>query len=204
MFKLDNNFLTGMGLGSLPVDEKNKLLQAIYERLEMNVGMRLAENMTDEQLNEFEGFIDKSDEAGALNWLESNFPDYKQVVADELESLRAEISASAPQIIAAAQADPGLEQPASNSDSQQTATGLEGSGSSASQQPPQAQEPSALTSPQVGLADNQPTQSFTQSQQPTQPQPGAPLEQQQTPMAAPGSAEAEDTPPMPQAPWNQQ
>lgn len=88
MFKLDNNFLSSLGLGSLPVDEKNKLLQAIYERLEMNVGMRLAERMTDSQLDEFESFIDNNDEAGALRWLETNFPDYKQVVAEELEKLK--------------------------------------------------------------------------------------------------------------------
>lgn len=102
MFKLDNNFLSSLGLGSLPVDEKNKLLQAIYERLEMNVGMRLAERMTDTQLDEFESFIDNNDESGALRWLEANFPDYKQVVAEELEALKAEISQAAPQILAAA------------------------------------------------------------------------------------------------------
>ena len=84
MFKLDNNFLIELGLGSLPADEKNKMLAHIYETLEMRVGMKLAEQMTDEQLDEFEGFINRNDEAGALTWLESNFPDYKQVVADEL------------------------------------------------------------------------------------------------------------------------
>src|SRR6478736_6627279 len=98
MFKLDNDFLTNLGLGSMPVDEKNKLLQVIYERLEMNVGMRLAEKMTDSQLDEFEGFIDRNDEPGALRWLETNFPNYKQVVADELEKLKTEIKQQAPAI----------------------------------------------------------------------------------------------------------
>lgn len=106
MFKLDNDFLTSLGLGSLPVDEKNKLLQHIYERLEMNVGMRLAEKMTDQQLDEFESFIDRNDEAGALRWLETNFPNYKQVVADELEKLKVEVQQAAPQILAAAQNTP--------------------------------------------------------------------------------------------------
>ena len=64
MFKLDNNFLSSMGLGSLPVHEKNRLLQTIYERLEMNVGMRLAEGMSEAQMREFEGFIDQKDEEG--------------------------------------------------------------------------------------------------------------------------------------------
>jgi predicted RNA-binding Zn ribbon-like protein len=102
MFKLDNQLLVELGLGSLPAEEKNKMLAHIYETLEMRVGMKLAEQMTDAQLDEFEGFIDRNDEAGALTWLETNFPNYKQVVADELEKLKGEIKASAPQIVAAA------------------------------------------------------------------------------------------------------
>jgi hypothetical protein len=57
--------------------------------------------MTDEQLNEFETYIDKNDEAGALKWLETNFPNYKQVVSEELETLKSEIKKVAPQILAA-------------------------------------------------------------------------------------------------------
>jgi predicted RNA-binding Zn ribbon-like protein len=103
MFKLDNNLLEELGLGSLPPEEKNRMLQHIYETLEMRVGMKLAEQMSNEQLDEFEAFIDKNDEAGALKWLESNFPDYKQVVANELEALKAEIKQTAPQIVEASQ-----------------------------------------------------------------------------------------------------
>lgn len=101
MFKLDDNLLKDLGLGTLPADEKNRMLQHIYETLEMRVGMKLAEQMTNDQLDEFEGFIDRNDEPGALKWLESNFPNYKQVVADELEALKTEIRTAAPQIVAA-------------------------------------------------------------------------------------------------------
>ena len=103
MFKLDNNLLKELGLDALPVEEKNKMLGHIYETLEMRVGMKLAEQMSNEQLDEFEAFIDKNDEAGALKWLETNFPDYKQVVADELAKLKEEIKKSAPQILALSQ-----------------------------------------------------------------------------------------------------
>lgn len=106
MFKLDNNLLEELGLGALPAEEKNRMLGHIYETLEMRVGMKLAERMTNEQLDEFESFIDKNDEAGALKWLETNFPGYKQVVAEELEKLKAEIKASASQIVAAASQQP--------------------------------------------------------------------------------------------------
>lgn len=101
MFKLDDNLLQELGLGALSQDDKRAMLAHIYETLEMNVGMTLARQMTNEQLDEFESFIDSNDEAGALKWLETNFPDYKQVVAQELEKLKAEIKSQADQIIAA-------------------------------------------------------------------------------------------------------
>jgi hypothetical protein len=105
MFQLDDNLLRELGLGDLPAAEKNKMLAHIYETLELRVGMKLAEQMSDAQLDEFEGFIDRNDEAGALKWLETNFPDYKQVVADELEKLKSEIKAQASQIMQATMAD---------------------------------------------------------------------------------------------------
>ncbi|HET9721672.1 MAG TPA: DUF5663 domain-containing protein [Candidatus Saccharimonadales bacterium] len=111
MFQLDDNLLKELGLGDMPAAEKNKMLAHIYETLELRVGMKLAEQMTDAQLDEFEGFIDRNDEAGALKWLETNFPDYKQVVADELDKLKGEIKEQAPQIMQATMADTGGQQP---------------------------------------------------------------------------------------------
>lgn len=101
MFQLDDNLLKELGLGELPVAEKNKMLAHIYETLELRVGMKLAEQMSEQQLDEFEKFIDGNDEEGALKWLETNFPDYKKVVADELEKLKGEVKAQAPQIVEA-------------------------------------------------------------------------------------------------------
>lgn len=106
MFKLDNNFLKELGLDSLPAEEKNKILAHIYETLEMRVGVRLASGMSDAQLDEFESYINNNDEAGALKWLESNFPNYKDVVAEELNKLKEEVKASAPQILAEASNGP--------------------------------------------------------------------------------------------------
>lgn len=101
MFKLDDNLLQELGLGSLPAEEKNKMLSHIYETLEMRVGMTLAQQMTDAQLDEFEQLAKQEDQKGALAWLETNFPDYKKVVASELENLKSEIKATSDDIIAA-------------------------------------------------------------------------------------------------------
>lgn len=101
MFQIDDKFLESLGLGALPQEDKDKMKAHIYETLEMRVGMTLASNMTEAQLDEFEDLMNKNDEEGALKWLESNFPNYRDVVASELEKLKAEVSASAPEIIAA-------------------------------------------------------------------------------------------------------
>jgi hypothetical protein len=88
--------------------------------------MKLAEQMSEQQLSDFEKFIDSNDESGALKWLETNFPNYKQVVADELEKLKSEISSVAPQILASSGVDPNspppTQSPAANSESPQPTT----------------------------------------------------------------------------------
>jgi hypothetical protein len=134
MFQLDDNLLQELGLGSLPVAEKNKMLGHIYETLELRVGMRLAEQMSDGQLDEFEGFIDRNDEPGALHWLETNFPDYKKVVAEELEKLKSEIKAQAPAILDATNAE--MQANAQNAQMQQPASPYQGQPQEP-QQPPQ-------------------------------------------------------------------
>jgi hypothetical protein len=176
--KLDNTLLQELGLGSLPDSEKQLLLRQIYERLEMNVGMRLADQMSNEQLDAFEKFVDANDDKGAFQWLETNFPNYKDVVNEEFEKLKNEIRSVAPQILAsvqAQQAQPGAQQPTAQP-----------------QMPPQAQgqDPYAQQPP-AGYAQPAPQPAYgspaPQSQQPPmpqgQPQYGAPA--QPDPAAAP-------------------
>ena len=106
MLKIDNNLLQDLGLGALPDAEKNSLLKHIYETLEMRVGMRLADQMTNQQLDEFEQYFEAKDDAGAFKWLESNFPNYKDIVQEEFDKLKGEIQQSSAQILAASQSAP--------------------------------------------------------------------------------------------------
>lgn len=103
MLKIDNNLLQEIGLGDLPEVEKNGLLKHVYETLEMRVGMRLADQMTNEQLDEFERYFEAKDDAGAFKWLETNFPNYKDIVQEEFEKLKTEVAQAAPQILTASQ-----------------------------------------------------------------------------------------------------
>ena len=57
MIRIDDTLLEELGLMALPESERRQMLKQIYETLEMRVGMRLAERMSDQQLDEFEKFI---------------------------------------------------------------------------------------------------------------------------------------------------
>ncbi len=106
MLKIDNALLDEIGLSALPPEEKNRMLRHIYETLEMRVGMTLAAQMSDQQLDEFEVLAKQNDDAAALQWLESNFPDYKKVVEAELNTLKAEIQKDAEALIEATKQQP--------------------------------------------------------------------------------------------------
>ncbi len=144
MIRIDDSLLEELGLIALPEADRKELLTQIYRMLEERVGMRLAEQMSEQQLSEFERFVDgdnayveqylnvnrpgwqqteaylttlkgateasvhngqQVDEASvkaefaALSWLENNFPNYKDVVADELSKLKTEIKQDSARII---------------------------------------------------------------------------------------------------------
>lgn len=113
MLKIDNTLLQEVGLGALPAAEKNSFLKHIYETLEMRVGIRLADQMSNQQLDEFERYFEAKDDAGAFKWLETNFPNYKDIVQQEFDKLKAEVAQSAPQILAASQQQAATAQPQS-------------------------------------------------------------------------------------------
>jgi hypothetical protein len=75
MFQLDDTFLTDVGLATLPEAEKKPFLQHIYQELELRVGTRLSEGMSDEQLGQFEAIIDRKMEI-VEPWLQQYAPNY--------------------------------------------------------------------------------------------------------------------------------
>lgn len=155
MFQLDDQFLQSVGLGDLPEDQKEAFLQHTYETLEERVGTRLADSLSDDQLQEFEAFASQDEEKtygwlsahapdyttheeykqlaesapegtaplviaaeyASIKWLETNSPNYRDVVAEELNKLRDEIIASRDHIgSGAAQQNDGAQNDTDNQD----------------------------------------------------------------------------------------
>ena len=171
MIQINNNLLEEIGLGSLPEPDKRSLLNHIYETLELRVGMRLAEQMSNEQLDEFERYFQAKDEQGAFRWLETNFPNYKDIVQQEFEKLKSEVAQSAPQILSASQQQPG------------GLPGQPGQPPMPPQMPPQQQPQAPMpgVSPAPGPGSGQGMPAMPAQQMPAQPQP-----YQQPPQQQPG------------------
>jgi len=75
MFQLDDKFLQEIGLNDLPEEQKKPFLQYIYDELELRVGTRLSDGLSDDQLEEFESIIDHKDDV-IIEWLKQNSPEY--------------------------------------------------------------------------------------------------------------------------------
>ncbi len=75
MFQLDDKFLADIGLNDLPEDQKQPFLQHIYEELELRVGTRLSDGLSDAQLEQFEKIIDR-DQATIDEWIQQFVPNY--------------------------------------------------------------------------------------------------------------------------------
>jgi hypothetical protein len=75
MFQLDEKFLQDIGLNDLPEEQKKPFLQHIYDELELRVGTKLSDGMSDSQLEEFEAIIDRKDDI-VTAWLNKYVPNY--------------------------------------------------------------------------------------------------------------------------------
>ena len=86
MFQLDDKFLQDVGLGNLPEDQKQAFLEHFREQLELRVGTKLSDGLSDAQLEQFESFIDRDDQK-VTSWVQANVPDYENdTVYQQLKS----------------------------------------------------------------------------------------------------------------------
>lgn len=98
--QIDDNFLNELGLGGATDEQKQEFIQKTAETLEMRVGSRIAEDLTEEQLQEFEALTPNQDDspevmgqkhAQMVEWLAANHSNREQVIEEEFEKLKNEL-----------------------------------------------------------------------------------------------------------------
>ena len=75
MFKFNDRFLDSVGLTDLPDTQKEAFLQYAQDQLEIRIGEKMSESLSDEQLDEFERVIDN--EPLTIQSLLQSFGDYR-------------------------------------------------------------------------------------------------------------------------------
>ncbi|MCQ2570636.1 MAG: DUF5663 domain-containing protein [Candidatus Saccharibacteria bacterium] len=75
MYKFDDSFLESVGLEAMPAEQKDVFLQYAQDQLEVRIGEKMSEGLSDEQLDEFEKIID-NDQATLDAWI-AGAGDYK-------------------------------------------------------------------------------------------------------------------------------
>jgi hypothetical protein len=99
MFRLDDQFLKDIGLDGLPDEQKKPFLQHIYSELELRVGTRLSDGLSDAQLEEFEEIIDRKQDK-IMQWLAQNAPRYVEDPAFQKLQQAVNLPAEDPRLIA--------------------------------------------------------------------------------------------------------
>ena len=75
MFQFDESFLEQVGLSNMPQEQKETFLQYAQDQLEVRIGEKMSEGLSEEQLDEFEKIID-NDQETVQKWL-AQFGDYQ-------------------------------------------------------------------------------------------------------------------------------
>lgn len=90
MFDIANNteFLTAIGINDAPEDVKAKLIAGIENLAAERLITKVSDKLTDEQAEEF-GQI--TDEQQAADWLNTNLPDFPNLVTEVFSEIKNEI-----------------------------------------------------------------------------------------------------------------
>ena len=90
MFDIANNteFLTAIGINDAPEDVKAKLIAGIEALAEERLITKVSDRITEEQAEEFSKI---TDEQQAADWLNTNVPDFPDIVTEVFAEIKREI-----------------------------------------------------------------------------------------------------------------
>lgn len=97
---LDDSFLNDLGLENASPEQKQAFVHRVLETLELRVGTRLADGLSDEQIEEFETMTPSETDSSEVvaqkqqlmeEWLRANHPNHEDVIAEELAKLKQEL-----------------------------------------------------------------------------------------------------------------
>ena len=86
--KINEYYLASIGIRFKTKEETQAFAEIVQSELEIRIGTEIASRLSDEQLDEFDLYIDQND---AGEWLEENCPDYRDIVDNETQRMEEEL-----------------------------------------------------------------------------------------------------------------
>ena len=86
----DDQLLSAMGLSGLDEQRQQRVLAKLLRLLDFNVLHRLAETLSEEQMDQLSDLLSKEDVADAeiSQWFAKNVPNYAQLVEEEAQKIK--------------------------------------------------------------------------------------------------------------------
>lgn len=97
MIRVDEDFMTEVGLAEMPTAEKQAFMDHAEEELEVRVGQKISSRLSDEQIDEFSRI--QNDNSKTLSWLERNVPDFREIVMQVFQAFKQELTAERQSIL---------------------------------------------------------------------------------------------------------
>lgn len=99
--QVDDDFLKAMGLDGLEGEAKDNALADILYTLNINVGKRVADQLPGDKAVEFENLADSetATEDEISDWLDKNIPNYSQLIEEEAQKMRDEVTSIADKVM---------------------------------------------------------------------------------------------------------
>ena len=104
---VDDQFLQAMGLEGLEGEEKQKALDNILQTVNFRVAQRVADTLSEDQLDEFEKLNENSSQEEISKWLADNVTNYMQIIEEETQQLRDRAYETADRVMAKIKAKEG-------------------------------------------------------------------------------------------------
>ena len=95
--EIDENFLKEVGLSAMPEEQKRAFLEYVEDELDLRVGEKLTEGVSEEEIKAFE----EMDDIDALLWLKEHKPNFAEVVDQTINELKLEITSNRDKILEA-------------------------------------------------------------------------------------------------------
>lgn len=100
MPNIQDDIIKELGIDQLPPEKQEEILTAMTEVILKRITLRVLENFSEEQKDEFDKICAQGDQAKVSQYLEANVADYESIIKEETAKFRNEMHETVDNLLA--------------------------------------------------------------------------------------------------------